>query len=156
MIGKKIRLERIINRKNGRTVIAPMDHGVSSGPLRGIINIDETIESISQGGADAVLHPGAAGGRLSDRGGPAAGDRYPPGHPGAAGPGHRQRPGGGDPHPEKAVPGGAGGAGPHRNHSRIPGQALSKHPGDCQRGLFSHKRPVTGCTGTGKDCRKHP
>ena len=55
MIGKKIRLERIINRKNGRTVIAPMDHGVSSGPLRGIINIDETIESISQGGADAVL-----------------------------------------------------------------------------------------------------
>ena len=55
MIGKKIRLERIINRKNGRTVIAPMDHGVSSGPLRGIINMDETIESISQGGADAVL-----------------------------------------------------------------------------------------------------
>ncbi len=55
MIGKKIRLERIINRETGRTVIAPMDHGVSSGPLKGIIDIDSTIEKISQGGADAVL-----------------------------------------------------------------------------------------------------
>lgn len=55
MIGKKIRLERIINRDTGRTVIAPMDHGVSNGPMKGIIDIDKTIESISQGGADAVL-----------------------------------------------------------------------------------------------------
>ena len=39
-IGKRIRLERIFNRKTGRTVIAPMDHGVSSGPIKGIINID--------------------------------------------------------------------------------------------------------------------
>ena len=49
-IGKRIRLERIFNRKTGRTVIAPMDHGVSSGPIKGIINMDETVESISQGG----------------------------------------------------------------------------------------------------------
>lgn len=55
MIGKKIRLERIINRDTGKTVIAPMDHGVSSGPMQGIININKTIESISQGGANAVL-----------------------------------------------------------------------------------------------------
>ena len=55
MIGKKIRIERIINRDTKRTVIAPMDHGVSIGPVKGIINIDDTIESISQGGADAVL-----------------------------------------------------------------------------------------------------
>ncbi|MCF0225934.1 MAG: class I fructose-bisphosphate aldolase family protein [Methanobrevibacter sp.] len=55
MIGKKIRLERIINRETKRTVIAPMDHGVSSGPLKGIVDIDSTIEKISQGGADAVL-----------------------------------------------------------------------------------------------------
>ena len=39
MIGKKIRLERIINRHTGRTVIAPMDHGVSDGPMKGIIDI---------------------------------------------------------------------------------------------------------------------
>ena len=55
MIGKKIRLERIINRNTGRTVIAPMDHGVSSGPIPGIIDMDETVEEISQGGADAIL-----------------------------------------------------------------------------------------------------
>ncbi|MBE6504192.1 MAG: 2-amino-3,7-dideoxy-D-threo-hept-6-ulosonate synthase [Methanobrevibacter sp.] len=55
MIGKKIRLERIFNRNTGRTVIAPMDHGVSSGPIKGIVNIDDTVEEISQGGADAIL-----------------------------------------------------------------------------------------------------
>lgn len=55
MIGKKIRLERIINRHTSRTVIAPMDHGVSNGPMKGIIDIDKTVESISQGGADAIL-----------------------------------------------------------------------------------------------------
>lgn len=55
MIGKKIRLERIINRHTGRTIIAPMDHGVSNGPMKGIIDIDKTVESISQGGADAIL-----------------------------------------------------------------------------------------------------
>lgn len=55
MIGKKIRLERILNRNTGRTVIAPMDHGVSSGPIPGIIDMDETVEEISQGGADAIL-----------------------------------------------------------------------------------------------------
>ena len=55
MIGKKIRLERIINRHTGRTVIAPMDYGVSNGPMKGIIDIDKTVESISQGGADAIL-----------------------------------------------------------------------------------------------------
>ena len=55
MIGKKIRLERIINRNTGRTVIAPMDHGVSSGPIHGIINMDKTVDEISNGGADAIL-----------------------------------------------------------------------------------------------------
>ena len=45
MIGKKIRLERIINRHTGRTVIAPMDHGVSNGPMKGIIDIDKTVKA---------------------------------------------------------------------------------------------------------------
>ncbi|MDR3222718.1 MAG: 2-amino-3,7-dideoxy-D-threo-hept-6-ulosonate synthase [Methanobrevibacter sp.] len=55
MIGKKIRLERIINRKTKKTVIAPMDHGVTIGPISGIINISKTIDSIRNGGANAVL-----------------------------------------------------------------------------------------------------
>jgi len=32
-----------------------MDHGVTIGPVEGIVDMDKTIESISQGGADAVL-----------------------------------------------------------------------------------------------------
>ena len=36
MIGKRIRIERILNRKTGRCVIVPMDHGVSVGPVAGI------------------------------------------------------------------------------------------------------------------------
>ena len=33
MIGKAIRLERIIDRNSKRTVIVPMDHGVTLGPI---------------------------------------------------------------------------------------------------------------------------
>ena len=58
--GKKRRLERILKQDN-RTVIVPMDHGVSSGPLKGIENIQETINRLMAGGADAfVLHKGIA------------------------------------------------------------------------------------------------
>ena len=32
-LGKKVRLERIINRENGRTIIVPMDHGVTLGAV---------------------------------------------------------------------------------------------------------------------------
>ena len=55
MIGKKIRLERIINRKTGKCVIAPMDHGISGGPIPGLINMTKTIDSVASGGANAVL-----------------------------------------------------------------------------------------------------
>ena len=55
MIGKQIRIERIIDRKTGKCVIAPLDHGISGGPLPGIINIPKTINSIAEGGANAVL-----------------------------------------------------------------------------------------------------
>lgn len=55
MIGKRIRIERIINRKTGKCVIAPMDHGISGGPIPGLINMTETIDSVASGGANAVL-----------------------------------------------------------------------------------------------------
>jgi len=54
-IGKEIRLERIINRDTGKTVIIPMDHGVSMGPIEGIINIRDTIDRIANGGANAII-----------------------------------------------------------------------------------------------------
>jgi len=59
MIGKKIRMERIMNRESGKTVIVPMDHGVTIGPIVGLINMQETINAVAKGGANAiVIHKG--------------------------------------------------------------------------------------------------
>jgi fructose-bisphosphate aldolase/2-amino-3,7-dideoxy-D-threo-hept-6-ulosonate synthase len=61
-IGKKIRIERIINRESGNTVIVPMDHGVSMGPIEGLKNLAETVNAVAEGGANAVvLHKGVVG-----------------------------------------------------------------------------------------------
>jgi len=54
-IGKAIRMERIINRETGNTVIIPMDHGVSMGPIPGIIDIRDSIDKVANGGANAVI-----------------------------------------------------------------------------------------------------
>jgi len=54
-IGKSIRLERIINRQTGHTVIVPMDHGVTVGPVPGLIDMPAMVEKVAEGGADAVL-----------------------------------------------------------------------------------------------------
>jgi fructose-bisphosphate aldolase/2-amino-3,7-dideoxy-D-threo-hept-6-ulosonate synthase len=54
-IGKSIRMERIIDRKSGRTVIVPMDHGVTSGPIYGLTDMKKTVNAIAEGGANAVL-----------------------------------------------------------------------------------------------------
>ena len=54
-LGKKIRMERILKRNNGRTIIVPMDHGVSMGRVEGLINMRETVSDLAEGGADAVL-----------------------------------------------------------------------------------------------------
>lgn len=54
-VGKTIRLERIFNRNTNRTIIVPMDHGVSVGPLPGLVNIRETVTRLVAGGANAGL-----------------------------------------------------------------------------------------------------
>ncbi len=67
-IGKTVRLERIMNRETKRTVIVPMDHGVSSGPIEGIVNIKEAVNKVAEGGANAVvMHKGMV--RFGHRGG---------------------------------------------------------------------------------------
>ncbi len=67
--GKQIRLERIINRDSGKTVIIPMDHGVTVGPIDGLIHIRETVNAVAQGGANAiVVHKGLAGMHLRKNG----------------------------------------------------------------------------------------
>jgi len=55
MLGKAIRLERISNRANGRTVIVPMDHGVTVGPIPGLIDMPTAVDQVARGGADAVI-----------------------------------------------------------------------------------------------------
>ena len=55
MIGKQIRLERIMNRDTGRTIIVPMDHGVTAGPIRGLEDMRETVTKVVNGGANAIL-----------------------------------------------------------------------------------------------------
>ena len=60
MIGKKIRLERIIDRNSGRTVIIPMDHGVTVGPIPGLEDMRTAISKVVAGGANAILmHKGS-------------------------------------------------------------------------------------------------
>jgi fructose-bisphosphate aldolase/2-amino-3,7-dideoxy-D-threo-hept-6-ulosonate synthase len=61
MRGKEIRLERIINRNTRKTVIVPMDHGVTNGPIAGLIDLGEAVDRVAEGGANAVLgHVGLA------------------------------------------------------------------------------------------------
>lgn len=55
MIGKKVRLERIFDRKTGNTVIVPLDHGVTVGPIQGLEDLPQTINDVARGGANAVL-----------------------------------------------------------------------------------------------------
>ncbi|WP_457620775.1 2-amino-3,7-dideoxy-D-threo-hept-6-ulosonate synthase [Methanopyrus sp.] len=54
-IGKQIRMERIMDRETGRTLIVPMDHGVTMGPITGLEDLEETVDAVARGGANAVL-----------------------------------------------------------------------------------------------------
>src|SRR3989304_5036431 len=58
--GKKRRLSRIF-REDGKTVIVPMDHGVSVGPIKGIENMQQIVDTLLKGEVDAiVVHKGIA------------------------------------------------------------------------------------------------
>ena len=55
MLGKIIRMERIIDRNSGKTVIVPMDHGITVGPIKGLENMKDTVGKMVKGGASAIL-----------------------------------------------------------------------------------------------------
>ena len=60
-IGKSVRMERIFNRNTGNAIIIPMDHGVGAGPIEGLKNLQEAVNRVAEGGANAVLgHMGLA------------------------------------------------------------------------------------------------
>ncbi len=52
--GKNRRMKQIF-QKDSRTIIVPMDHGVTAGPIQGIINMQQTINQLVKGGVDAVI-----------------------------------------------------------------------------------------------------
>jgi predicted phospho-2-dehydro-3-deoxyheptonate aldolase len=58
--GKTRRLKRIM-KKDNRTVIVPMDHGVTIGPILGLVNMQAITDQLAEGGVDAILvHKGIA------------------------------------------------------------------------------------------------
>ena len=66
-LGKKVRIERIMDRKSGNILIVPMDHGISLGPIEGLLDMRKAVDDVAEGGADAVLlHKGII--RASHRG----------------------------------------------------------------------------------------
>jgi fructose-bisphosphate aldolase/2-amino-3,7-dideoxy-D-threo-hept-6-ulosonate synthase len=51
--GTAARLDRI--GTDGRYVTVPMDHGITLGPVKGLKDIESTIDAVTRGGADSVL-----------------------------------------------------------------------------------------------------
>ena len=54
-LGKSIRLERLFDRKSKRTIIIPMDHGLTVGIIKGLENLSEMVDKVALGGANAVI-----------------------------------------------------------------------------------------------------
>lgn len=60
MNGKEVRLRRLFKHSE-RLFIVPMDHGVTVGPVPGLVDIRPTVKAVAGGGADAlVVHKGLA------------------------------------------------------------------------------------------------
>lgn len=51
--GIQARKERI--GTEGRMVNIPMDHGITIGPTKGLVDIESTIDAVTRGGADSIL-----------------------------------------------------------------------------------------------------
>jgi predicted phospho-2-dehydro-3-deoxyheptonate aldolase len=45
----------MLDRNSGKTVIVPMDHGVTVGPIEGLEDMRETVSKVVAGGANAIL-----------------------------------------------------------------------------------------------------
>ncbi len=61
-IGKSIRIERFFDRKTKRTIMIPMDHGLTVGTIKGLEDVAEMVDKVALGGANAVLmHSGMVG-----------------------------------------------------------------------------------------------
>ncbi len=50
-----MRMKRIFDQSTKKTVIIPMDHGVTVGPIDGLLDLSKMVNDVSEGGANAVL-----------------------------------------------------------------------------------------------------
>jgi fructose-bisphosphate aldolase/2-amino-3,7-dideoxy-D-threo-hept-6-ulosonate synthase len=62
--GKHARLDRI--GTGGRYLVVPMDHGITLGAVKGLKDIESTIDAITRGGADSILTQKGVAGRVHD------------------------------------------------------------------------------------------
>ncbi|GAB6878878.1 2-amino-3,7-dideoxy-D-threo-hept-6-ulosonate synthase [Halorubrum gandharaense] len=62
--GLAARLDRIST--NDRYLIVPMDHGITMGAVKGLVDIESTIDGVTAGGADAVLTQKGVAPRVHD------------------------------------------------------------------------------------------
>ncbi|WP_415380767.1 2-amino-3,7-dideoxy-D-threo-hept-6-ulosonate synthase [Halosimplex sp. TS25] len=60
--GKDARLARI--GTGGRYLVVPMDHGITLGAVKGLVDLESTVDAITRGGADAVLTQRGVAGRV--------------------------------------------------------------------------------------------
>jgi fructose-bisphosphate aldolase / 2-amino-3,7-dideoxy-D-threo-hept-6-ulosonate synthase len=58
MIGKEIRMRKIVNPLTGKMLIAPIDHGISDGPIKGLVTPSETISLVSTYADSVIMHKG--------------------------------------------------------------------------------------------------
>lgn len=62
IVGKQIRMERIMDRNKRKTILVPLDHGVTVGPIHGIKDIRGAVDEVAEGGANAIIeHKGLVG-----------------------------------------------------------------------------------------------
>lgn len=54
MTGKAIRLRKLFKHSQ-RLLIVPMDHGITIGPVQGLVDIAGGVKAVAEGGADAVV-----------------------------------------------------------------------------------------------------
>ena len=54
-LGTKKRLTRIFNPDTNRTIIVPMDHGMTIGAPDGLVDIRKAVDDMNEGGANAVI-----------------------------------------------------------------------------------------------------
>ena len=58
MSGKHIRLQKLFKHA-GRLLTVPMDHGMTLGPVKGLESMSKLVQSVTKGGADAlIVHKG--------------------------------------------------------------------------------------------------